>query len=102
MPLVEGSRRAVEVATHAWHVLVLGGKSFSEFLRKDQIGKLAPLLVGLNLTVYMDQQQGERSKSLLTINDKFLTILVADDNRAEEVVPVLLNRATLVSDFVAL
>ena len=56
--------------------------ALAEFRRKDQVCQLPLLLVIVEPTVNMDQQQGQRGKALLPIDDKLLPVLVRDDDRS--------------------
>src|SRR5271157_330947 len=76
-------------------------RTIAEALREDQLGHL-PLLVGIcELMLEEDQQQGERCKSLLTINDELLAVFVADDDGAQEIVSVPCDSAPLIPLLVA-
>src|SRR5258708_40376507 len=48
------------------------------------------------------QKQGQRREPLLPIDDEFLAVLVADDDRPEKIVSVLRDGAALVAFLVAL
>jgi hypothetical protein len=54
------------------------------------------------LVVEEDQEQCQRSKPLLSVDDELLPILVADDDRPQEVVAVVRDGAALVAFLVAL
>src|SRR5687768_5405157 len=52
--------------------------------------------------VQEDQQQGERGEPLLAVDDELLAVLVADDNRTQEIVAVVGYGASLVRFLMAL
>ena len=56
----------------------------------------------MKLTVDVNQQERQCCKSLLSINDKLFSVLVADDDGAKEVVTIPLDGGALVRLFVAL
>lgn len=57
-------------------------------------------LIGIGqLMLQEDQQQRQRRETLLAINDEFLTLLVAYDNRAQEVVAIVGNGGSFVTFF---
>jgi hypothetical protein len=82
------------------HVEVEG--PLPELLGEDQVGELAPLLAVVGLSVQMDEDQRQRREPLLPVDDELASVLVADDDRAEEVVAVVLDGAALVPRLVAL
>ena len=55
-------------------------RALAILLRKDEVGDL-PLLLGISkLVMEKNQQQSQSGEALLTINDEFLAVLVADDD----------------------
>ena len=77
-------------------------RPLAELLREDQLGDLALLLGVLELVLEEDQEQRQRGQPLLAVDDELLAVLVADDDRAEEVVAVVGHGAALVAFLVAL
>lgn len=55
----------------------------------------------LELVVEENQEQRQGREALLTVDDELLAVLVADDDRAEEVVAVVGHGATLIAFLVA-
>ena len=76
--------------------------ALAELLGEDQIGNLGSLLSVLQLVLQEDQQQRERRQPLLAVDDELHAVLVADDDRPEEVVAVVGHIGALVARLVAL
>ena len=76
--------------------------SLAELLGKNEVGQLRFLFRILELAMQINKKQGRRRKALLTVDNEFLTILVADNNRTQKIVAIVFHRATLIARLVAL
>ena len=70
--------------------------------RVDKVGDLDPVFsrVVFLEAIEIGQEEGERGQSLLPINNKAVAILVRDDYRAKEVLPIVGNGFALVTGLV--